>query len=99
MTDNELIKELEQALRVANETINRQRAEIERLESHFRFLDVECGRLEKAESRHYDDIIKARAEAIKEFAERLKELMKYEAVIYDCHIDNLVKEMTDTNVP
>ena len=38
-------------------------------------------------------IAKAKAEAIKEFAERLKKLMELETVIYNSHIDNLVKEL------
>ena len=50
---------------------NRQQAEIEDLKVQFNLLDVEFGRIEKAEQKHYDDIFKAKVEAVKEFAERV----------------------------
>ena len=67
--------------------INRQKAEIERLQ-----------RVGSATMRR---LVKARPEAIKEFAERLKTKSKkrvsdsYGARIYVQDIDNLVKEMTE----
>jgi hypothetical protein len=72
-----------QAERAKNEHLRELYAEIERLKEKNRLA---CQCTPKA-------IRRAKSEAIKEFAERLKELMKYEAVIYDRHIDNLVKEM------
>lgn len=57
MTDNELIKMLEEALRVADETINRQKAEIDALIAGQETLQ-----------KNLPKVIKA--EAIKEFAER-----------------------------
>ena len=72
----------------ALDIINRQKAEIERLKEQFRYLDVECERLEKVNET-------AKAEAIKEFAERLKEqiYIKKDRLFYAEKIDNLVKEM------
>ena len=63
----------------ALDLINRKKAEIEALVAGQETL------------QKY--IEKARAEAIKEFAEKLKKLMELESVIYNSHIDNLVKEM------
>ena len=60
--------------------INRQQAEIAEYQKH---ID--------------NDIIyvkRVKSEAIKEFAERLKVLNKTRMILWDEHIDNLVKEMT-----
>lgn len=65
--------------------INRQKAEIERLEKQ---LDSKCDRC----------IARDRAEAIKEFAEKLKDSFGYGWLLGSAvktHIDNLVKEMTE----
>ena len=123
MTDNEIIKALEEELKTAltinhrfeesNDTenpddhkfiallintiklINRQKAEIERLEA-------ECGNQSTLWSQHYESIFETaketiKAEAVKEFAERLKEKERPTfplAMVIDVYeIDNLVKEM------
>lgn len=73
--------EVRDIIKQQQETINRQQAELERLERH---------------TEMYHEV---RAEAVKEFAERLKGLMlsKYcvyfNAEITEVLIDNLVKEM------
>ena len=84
---------------------NRQQAEIEDLKVQFNLLDVEFGRIEKAEQKHYDDIFKAKVEAVKEFAERVKEkssklemvcsgaVVKRDYTIDEKTLNNLVKEM------
>lgn len=93
MTDNEIIKAL-------SDRINRQKAEIERLgNQNTLLLKKKCKDINTARK-----IIKS--EAMKEFAERLKNTNKF----YDCimairnvdkadcvfdTIDNLVKEMTE----
>ena len=64
--------------------INRQKAEIERLKD---MVGQNEGVLPQ-----YENLIKA--EAIKEFAERLKEIDDY---VSPLDIDNLVKEMTEGN--
>lgn len=74
--------------------INRQKAEIERLES-----DVEIWKdIAHRETRYVEIIL---TEAIKEFAERLKEKAytnNYcQEVVLSEDIDNLVKEMTEGN--
>lgn len=72
--------------------INCQNAEIERLEG---FAD----NMEYCANHALDDLEKEKAEAIKEFAERLKEKafpddsISCEMVVYVENIDNLVKEM------
>lgn len=84
-------------MRDALELINRQKAEIERLKRKNTFLlKKKC-----KESRTATKIIKS--EAIKEFAERLKEesysnsdICGYTSTVVDVNsIDNLVKEMTE----
>ena len=110
MTDNEIIKALEWCHTAANhigsatlskeqisavfDLINRQNAEIERLKK-------DSDRLKKVQMQLDDmcimyNIIKA--EAIKEFAERVKMAFYYKfeeliPSIMDDKIDNLVKEM------
>ena len=82
----------------ALDLIKRQQAEIERLKDYNENLlsantAMSCNLL--------DEVAKARVEAIKEFAERLKEEALYpypdsETKIVDVDdIDNLVKEMTE----
>ena len=129
MTDNEIIKSLECCVKDgypygckdcqyhnlncneqldadALDLINRQKVEIERLERDVFTYKI---RWAKAESRE----TKAKAEAIKEFAERLKEKAHTTPVfdsycsktymgnvlkVYVADIDNLVKEMVgETN--
>ena len=86
----------------AVDIIERQQAEIERL-NHIRAeLSKEIDRLkEKAKGfqelwcEAEGDIRTARAEAIEEFAERLKKEMSFGRYIQADQIDNLVKEMTE----
>ena len=83
--------------------INRQKAEIERLETELkamqsvnRFNKEEIKRLGRLGASATRRLIKARAEAIKEFAERLKPMYKMLCVDEGdwCNeLDNLVKEM------
>lgn len=112
MTDNEIIKYLECcpiedcnncpaskfgscidiAMEEALALINRQKAEIDRL-----IFDVTTYRLRWAKATAKLDT--AKAEAVKEFAERLKgtsacnKITGYGEVVYVRDIDNLVKEM------
>lgn len=77
------------AIKAALDLINRQKVKIEGLESNLKFVRGTNRRLIENESV-------VRAEAIKEFAERLKE----EGCFYDSmaafeSIDTLVKEMTE----
>ena len=90
VTDNEIIKVQEEALRVAKETINRQKAEIAELQSE---LIITKNNFDNAKDR-YDEAVKigqkmneklinaykklqtAKTEARKEIAERLKERVK-----------------------
>lgn len=112
MTDNEIIKELN--LRIDNfsretlDLINRQNAEIERLK-------LECYKLYPKGSAYSMQVEASdrlehqiKSEAIKEFAERLKEEIRceddcgyhcygcgYECKDYVIAVDNIVKEMTE----
>ena len=72
--------------------INRQQTEIERLQNTINdILDRQPILVERAEKY-------AKSEAIKEFAEKLKEIVKFTDDTYECweiegYIDNLVKEL------
>jgi hypothetical protein len=79
-------------IEICAETISRQDAEIERL--------TKCQKeeVEKLMSATDKVISEAKAEAIKEFAERLKKRLKgngglYSVTTMNAQIDNLVKEM------
>ena len=110
MMDNEIIKSLKccaaalmyddegNLYRLALDLINRQKAEIERL----------CAVVDKTDAAYYrkvDEVRIAKAEAIKEFAERLKEKFLCDEQIVGmawvnaiAHTDILVKEMVgDSN--
>lgn len=87
-------KELE-LLKETDNLINRQKTEIEQWkEEANRYQTLWC-----------EDVQIARAEAIKEFAERLKEKLHLNgvvmgsncAIVEDTDIDNLVKEMVGDN--
>ena len=79
-------------VRKAEEEITRQQTEIERLQNTINdILDRQPILVERAEKY-------AKSDAIKEFAERLKEIVKFTDDTYECweiegYIDNLVKEM------
>lgn len=103
MNDNDIIKALEDIVRTAEEIqqcsiakfvpvsniklaldlINRQKAEIERYKGVIKILEK--------------DVAEAKSEAIKEFAERLKDKTQWDVDIADYvfvrDIDTLVKEM------
>ena len=104
MTDSELIKALENKVQGSDyacfedyeilDLIKRQKGEIERLNIRNKALT--------AIIKNYDwKFARAKSEAIKEFADRLKE---HKILLKDGHylvdaicIDNLVKEMTEEN--
>ena len=71
--------------------INRQKAKIERLIEQNVRLNKECD--------HYIDFAStAKAEAVKEFADRLRKMSTYGTInISPWQLDNLVKEMTEGN--
>lgn len=87
MTDNEIIKAL-------SDRINRQKAEIERLENqNTLLLKKKCKDINAARK-----IIKS--EAIKDFSKRLKEKLQWDVefdnkLVFESDIDKLVKEMTE----
>ena len=75
--------------------INRQKAEIERLQSMCQTLS-ECR--DEALRAGVKAVRNAKSEAIKEFAERLKCGGPQETGVIRCaDVDNLVKEMTEVN--
>ena len=84
----------ERIIELADKTIETQKAEIERLQNAYKQCAWE-------RDIFLDELKTAKSEAIKEFAERLKE----EATVDDdstwwvanIDIDNLVKEMTEVN--
>lgn len=100
MTDNEIIKAL-------SDRINRQKAEIENLKQIIDEEDKEILKLQKRIIFWREDLNyqpeKIKSEAIKEFAERLKEKAddyvlaegEFETMIFENDIDSLVKEMTE----
>ena len=110
MTDNEIIKALEccsdsnchecpiegctdDIFRNALDLINRQKAEIERLTVDLLKCSIRLDNLYKTA----DEI---KSEAIKEFAERLKEKLQWDVefdnkLVFESDIDNLIKEMTE----
>lgn len=87
--------------------IHRQKAKIERLESNLKFVRGTVERLRKYDEErdvrlHAKLTETARAEAIKEFAERVKDIVDEPALIRGriidtiiARIDSLVKEMTE----
>lgn len=113
MTDNEIIRVLEksipaaieqgektvaQILKNAVDLINRQKSEIEKLKSFENTSHYWC----KKAGELVDKIETTKSEAVKEFAERLKEKNdnpgKAMFDVYEYYgetIDNLVKEMTE----
>lgn len=84
---------------IALDLINRQKAEIES-------LNIELQSMRSAANSYKMHYETTKSEAIKEFAERLKE-KKYKScewshgehpyVVEECDIDELVKEMTEVN--
>lgn len=73
------------------ETSDKQQAEIERKNRILEAYSLKCGTATDKEVF----LRKAKSEAIKEFAERLKERRGTHGEIWGSVIDNLVKEMTE----
>ena len=73
----------------ALDLINRQKAEIERLKK-------DKYRLQKALNQSEDYRLIAKTEAIKEFAERVKQEINFPLAVWKV-FDNLVKEMTEVS--
>lgn len=87
----------QKALQLAIDLINRQKAEIERLEKAAKDFEECFHRMDSLYHIKCMELKVARAEAIKEFAKRLKESVEYipwcdYAPVQRC-IDDLVKEM------
>lgn len=100
-TDEEIIKRLERCVKRGNrnydtdmvlDLINRQKSEIERLQKEVNLVSIQFQDVQERTNE-------VKAEAYKEFAEKLKEriynggvqpTVEYE---FMCDIDNLVKEM------
>lgn len=82
-------------------------AEIERLQKHTEEVTANCIRFIKANDkannqRFLEAIASVKSEAYREFAERLKRYKAYVSgwdiyVVREHHIDNLVKELTESN--
>ena len=79
-----------------SDLINRQKAEIERLQAEYNDLVLSELELNKP---FMDFVNKEKSEAIKEFAERVKKeaALRSYGTIWESDIDNLVKEMTEND--
>lgn len=92
----EQIAALEKEIDQYREKINHQKAAIERLQSINNFLKIEYKNQGNLFLERVND---AKSEAIREFAERLKEDpvcdSKGDRIVYVDDIDDLVKEMTE----
>ena len=90
MNETEIIKAYQRAMK-QNDLINRQKAENERLKKNIDGLNIF--------TKNHITVI--RLQAIKEFAERLKENYcftdRWGKIIPISTVDNLVKEMTEVN--
>ena len=111
MTDKEIIKALEcwvknfdgkatDYITLCNtlDLINRQQAEIERLQKNSKKVLETCSRVIKANDERNNEIFQGaievvRAEAIKEFARALRQQAFDRLYVSIDEIDNLVKEM------
>ena len=85
-------------LEVTIDLIDRYRAEIKRLNNEVFAKEQECVDMQEQRDSVKKHLETARAEAIKEFAERLKKIAAQDGAFgyVDCYdIDNLVKEMTE----
>lgn len=113
MNDNDIVKALEHCVKLGScaacpywsccgelprdsfDLINRQKAEIERLEAYNANLEAANSHITNT---LWDEVVKAKTEAIKEFAERLKQmrvnLCSIEMVAVG-DIDAIVEEMTE----
>ena len=82
-------------LNAVSDLINRQKAEIERLKVDLEFKCDSCENIKLSREEYRRLVLQAKSEAIKEFAERLKERNKPWLHVHLEDIDNLVKEMTE----
>lgn len=88
---------------IALDLINRQNAEIERLQKHSKEVAENCTQLlrlndKETNKRFLEAIEVVKSKAIKEFAERLKGCRVIQTSNMSGYIDNLVKEMVgETN--
>lgn len=90
-------------LNAVSDLINRQKARTKELEERISYLEesIDCSR--KEYNRSLQKMQQLKSEAIKEFAERLKEtaysysdISGYRSTVVDADsIDNLIKEMTE----
>lgn len=91
----QLAKWLEE-LKESRDTINRQKAEIERLQNRNKFLEIEY---KNQGNLFWARVHTSNLEAIKEFAERLKAISDsrplYDELVYIDEIEEVVKEMTE----
>ena len=77
--------------------INRQKAEIERLENEYRWLDQESSILAADVTELSNQLKTAKAGAYKEFAERLKKEKSLNWLISTEDVEDLLKEMDGAN--
>ena len=82
-------------LNAVSDLINRQKAEIERLKVDLEFKCDSCENIKLSREEYRRLVLQAKSEAIKEFAEKLKEENKPWLYARIEDIDNLVKEMTE----
>lgn len=87
-----VLRDCKRTIRKAKEKINRQKVEVERLQKEANLVSIQFQDLQERTK----DI---KAEAYKEFAERLKEkhcnIVLYGKIVTTNMIDNLLKEMVD----
>lgn len=104
MDSEEIVKCYNRAIKNIDR-INRQKAEIENLKVELKVMQRKEDELHRAKveiSKHFDYLDEAANEAIKEFAERLKEhsfvdnlSLDGKEIVYREDIDNLATEMTE----
>ena len=97
----EKIKEFDEKLVIQQGLIDYQKAEIEKLKQENEFFrKTITENAQRALEVTVEEIEKAKSEAIKEFAERLKEKLQWDVefdnkLVFESDIDDLVKEMTE----
>ena len=88
------IEKLENIERFADKVIKKQEAEIKNLTISCSNFENALKSLKRIEKKAINEI---KSEAIKEFAEKLKECRVIQTANMSGYIDNLVKEMTEVN--
>lgn len=89
------VSEWAESLEIILNEYNRQKAENESLKIDLAKCNIRLDNL-------YETAERIKSEAIKEFAERLKEKLQWDVefnnkLVFESDIDNLVKEMTEVN--